>query len=81
MFRETIHIVAIALCLLILIMIELKVVSPSLQDATLLSRFIAMQGYHPNYNIVINEEELEDTSTPGFTVIIVTFNEPLLYKT
>lgn len=94
MTRELIEILAIASCLLILITIELKVVSPSLQDATLLSRLV---GYRPNYSILIDESgnsdisvktipetktvDLENSTFPRFTVIIVTFNEPLLYKT
>lgn len=94
MTREVIEILAIASCLLILITIELKVVSPSLQDATLLSRLV---GYRPDYSILIDESgnndipvktipetksvDLENSTFPRFTVIIVTFNEPLLYKT
>ena len=94
MIRELIPVVAIASCLLILVGIEMKVVAPTLQDATLISRLI---GYHPVYDIIVNDEEnlvpmkdntvIEETKTEEestfrqFTVIIVSFNEPLLYKT
>lgn len=94
MIRELIPVVAIASCLLILVGIEMKVVAPTLQDATLISRLI---GYHPVYDIIVNDEENlipmkdntvieekkteEESTFPQFTVIIVTFNEPLLYKT
>ena len=88
------HITAIALCLFILITVEVNIISPSLQNGTLVSRLIS---YHPSYKIIIDDggnlstsnkkalsEEVsikETNPNTGFTVIIVTYNEPLLYKT
>lgn len=94
MGRECLYITAIALCLILLISVEVTIVSPSLQSGALISRLIS---YRPSFRIVIDdggetpisknesvseESEVETmNSNSGFTVIIVTYNEPLLYKT
>ena len=92
--HETIYVVAIALSLCILIAIEVRGIVPFLKDSSLLENVMKKK---ISYNIVLNDKEEAvsshvlsspiqqvESTTPlrsRFTVIIVTFNEPLLNKT
>ncbi|KAK8828007.1 hypothetical protein WA556_004638 [Blastocystis sp. ATCC 50177/Nand II] len=92
--HESIYVVAIALSLCILVTIEVKGIMPSLRDSTLLENVVRKK---MNYDIITNDkgetvssqflsspiQPVESTTALRcrFSVIIVTFNEPLLNKT
>ena len=91
---ESGYVLAIAICLVILVSIEFKVISPNLAGLAIMGRFTSRRG---PYGILIDKKEnvgdilqMETSSTQEpevepwknrFSVIIVSYNEDLLNKT
>lgn len=92
--NESIYVAAIVLCLCVLVSLEMRAVLPSLRESAIIEKYTKKK---LSYDIITNDNgepvvphslsspiQSQESTVPlrcRFSVIIVTFNEPLLNKT
>ena len=92
--NESIYMVAIILCLCVLVSLEVRAMLPSLRESAIIEQYARKKR---SFDIITNDNgesvasqplsspiQIKERTVPlrcRFSVIIVTFNEPLLNKT